>query len=54
MVINQAIRNTNVHSSARVLGDSFVVSEKFISNCLKFFDEAMQHKAQKVEKLIKN
>lgn len=54
MVINQAIRNTNVHSSARVLGDTFVVSEKFISNCLKFFDEAMQHKAQKVEKLIKN
>ncbi|TNM94634.1 hypothetical protein fugu_017393 [Takifugu bimaculatus] len=47
MVINQAIRNTNVHSSARVLGDTFVVSEKFISNCLKFFDEAMQHKAQK-------
>lgn len=54
MVINQAIKNTNVHLSARVLGDSFVVSEKFISNCLQFFDEAMQHKAQKVEKLIKN
>lgn len=49
MVINQAMRNTNVHSSARVMGDTFVVSEKFISNCLKFFDEAMQLKAHKVE-----
>lgn len=49
MVISQAMRNMNVHSSARVMSDTFVVSEKFISNCLKLFDEAMQLKAQKVE-----
>lgn len=47
MLINQAMRNTNVQSSARVLGDTVVVSEKFISNCLSLFDEAMQQKAQK-------
>lgn len=53
MVINQALRNTNLHSSVRVMGDSFVVSEKFISNCLRLFDEAMQLKAQKVETRVK-
>ncbi|KAK2890509.1 E3 UFM1-protein ligase 1 [Channa argus] len=47
MIINQAIRNTNVQSSARVLGGTVVVSEKFISNCLSLFDEGMQQKAQK-------
>lgn len=47
MLINQAMRNTNVLSSARVLGDTVVVSEKFISNCLSVFDEAMQQKAVK-------
>lgn len=48
MLINQAMRNTNVQSSARVLGGTVVVSEKFISNCLSVFDEVMQQKAQKV------
>uniref|UniRef100_A0A3B4YGX1 E3 UFM1-protein ligase 1 n=1 Tax=Seriola lalandi dorsalis TaxID=1841481 RepID=A0A3B4YGX1_SERLL len=47
MLINQAMRNTDVQSSARVLGGTVVVSEKFISNCLSLFDEAMQQKAQK-------
>lgn len=47
MLISQAMRNTNVQSSARVLGGTVVVSEKFISNCLSLFDEAMQEKAQK-------
>lgn len=47
MLINQAMRNTNVQASARVLGGTVVVSEKFISNCLSLFDEAMQQKAQK-------
>uniref|UniRef100_A0AAQ6ACG7 E3 UFM1-protein ligase 1 n=1 Tax=Amphiprion ocellaris TaxID=80972 RepID=A0AAQ6ACG7_AMPOC len=47
MLISQAMRNTNVQSSARVLGGTVVVSEKFISNCLSLFDEAMQQKAQK-------
>ncbi|KAM6954655.1 E3 UFM1-protein ligase 1 [Aplochiton taeniatus] len=47
ILINQAMRNTNVQSSARVLGGTVVVSEKFISNCLTLFDDAMQLKAQK-------
>ncbi|XP_010881150.1 E3 UFM1-protein ligase 1 [Esox lucius] len=47
IIINEAMRTTNVQSTARVLGDTVVVSEKFISNCLALFDEAMQHKAQK-------
>jgi len=49
MLITQAMRNTNVQSSARVLGETVVVSEKFISNCLSLFDDAMQQKAEKVE-----
>lgn len=52
MLINQAMRNTNVQSSARVLGDTVVMSEKFISNCLTLFDEVMHQKAQKVEALV--
>ncbi|XP_037541177.1 E3 UFM1-protein ligase 1 [Nematolebias whitei] len=47
MLISQAMRNTNIQSSARVLGGSVVVSEKFISNCVSLFDETMQQKAQK-------
>ncbi|XP_034383789.1 E3 UFM1-protein ligase 1 [Cyclopterus lumpus] len=47
MLINQAMRNTNVQSSARVLGETVVVSEKFIGNCLSLFDDVMQQKAQK-------
>uniref|UniRef100_UPI0037E82F7C E3 UFM1-protein ligase 1 n=1 Tax=Semicossyphus pulcher TaxID=241346 RepID=UPI0037E82F7C len=47
ILINQAMRNTNVQTSARVLGGTVVVSEKFIGNCLSVFDEAMQQKAQK-------
>ncbi|XP_060908663.1 E3 UFM1-protein ligase 1 [Labrus mixtus] len=47
ILINQAMRNTNVQTAARVLGGTVVVSEKFISNCLSVFDEGMQQKAQK-------
>ncbi|KAG7508812.1 hypothetical protein JOB18_025043 [Solea senegalensis] len=47
ILINQAMRNTDIQSSARVLGGTVVVSEKFISNCLSLFDDAMQQKAQK-------
>ncbi|XP_068199179.1 E3 UFM1-protein ligase 1 [Antennarius striatus] len=47
MLISQAMRNCNVQSSARVLGGTVVVSEKFISDCLAVFDEAMQQKAEK-------
>lgn len=49
MLIKQAMRNTNVLSSAQVLGETVVVSEKFLSNCLSLFDDAMQQKAQKVQ-----
>ncbi|XP_058470267.1 E3 UFM1-protein ligase 1 [Solea solea] len=47
ILINQAMRNTDIQSSARVLGGTVVVSEKFISNCLSLFDDNMQQKAQK-------
>lgn len=47
ILVNHAMRNTNVQSSARVLGGTVVLSEKFISNCLALFDDAMQLKAQK-------
>lgn len=49
ILITQAMRNTNIQSSARVLGGTVVVSEKFISDCVSLFDEAMQKKAQKVQ-----
>lgn len=54
MLINQAMRNTNVQSSARVLGGTVVVSEKFISNCLSVFEESMQNKAQKVRRPLEH
>ncbi|XP_063078956.1 E3 UFM1-protein ligase 1 [Engraulis encrasicolus] len=47
MLIGQVMRTTKVQSSARVLSDTVVVSEKFISNCQALFDETMQQKAQK-------
>uniref|UniRef100_A0A8C7UA70 E3 UFM1-protein ligase 1 n=1 Tax=Oncorhynchus mykiss TaxID=8022 RepID=A0A8C7UA70_ONCMY len=50
IIINEAMRTTNVLSTARVLGDTVVISEKFISNCLCLFEETMQHKAQKEAK----
>uniref|UniRef100_A0A3Q2YRS6 E3 UFM1-protein ligase 1 n=1 Tax=Hippocampus comes TaxID=109280 RepID=A0A3Q2YRS6_HIPCM len=46
-LINQAMRNTNVHSAARLLGATVVVSEKWISECLALFDDTIQQKAQK-------
>ncbi|XP_029983810.1 E3 UFM1-protein ligase 1 [Sphaeramia orbicularis] len=47
MLINHTMRSANVQSSARVLGGTVVISEKFISSCLTLFDDAMQQKAQK-------
>ncbi|CAL1585403.1 unnamed protein product [Knipowitschia caucasica] len=47
MLINQAMRNINAQTSARVLGGTVVVSEKFLSSCLTLFDDAMQQKAVK-------
>ncbi|KAL0967327.1 hypothetical protein UPYG_G00250880 [Umbra pygmaea] len=47
IIVTEAMRRTNVQASARVVRDTVVISEKFISNCLALFDEAMQNKAQK-------
>lgn len=47
MLINQALRNANVQTQARVLGGTVVVSEKFINHCQSLFEDAMQQKAQK-------
>ncbi|XP_030638569.1 E3 UFM1-protein ligase 1 [Chanos chanos] len=47
ILINQVMRTTNVQSSARLLGGTVVISEKFISSCLSLFDETMQKKAEK-------
>ncbi|XP_061684651.1 E3 UFM1-protein ligase 1 [Syngnathoides biaculeatus] len=46
MLINQAMRNTNVQSTARVLGGTVVVSEKWIGECLALFDDSIQQKAR--------
>ncbi|XP_077427198.1 E3 UFM1-protein ligase 1 isoform X2 [Vanacampus margaritifer] len=47
MLINQAMRNTNMQSSARLMGGTIVVSEKWIGECLGLFDDPIQQKAQK-------
>ncbi|XP_036405513.1 E3 UFM1-protein ligase 1 [Megalops cyprinoides] len=47
ILVNQVMRTTNVQSSARLLCGTVVVSEKFISNCISLFDEAMQQRALK-------
>ncbi|XP_077574949.1 E3 UFM1-protein ligase 1 [Stigmatopora nigra] len=47
MLINQAIRNTNTESAARILGGTIVCGEKWIGECLALFDNAVQQRAQK-------
>uniref|UniRef100_A0A8C9W2M6 E3 UFM1-protein ligase 1 n=1 Tax=Scleropages formosus TaxID=113540 RepID=A0A8C9W2M6_SCLFO len=47
ILLNQVMRTANVQSSARILCDTIVVSEKFVSGCKALFDQAMQQKAQK-------
>uniref|UniRef100_A0A3B3QXE1 E3 UFM1-protein ligase 1 n=1 Tax=Paramormyrops kingsleyae TaxID=1676925 RepID=A0A3B3QXE1_9TELE len=47
ILVNEVMRAANVQSSARLLCGTMVVSEKFISSCLKFFEQSMQQKAQK-------
>nr|XP_057942528.1 E3 UFM1-protein ligase 1 [Doryrhamphus excisus] len=47
MLINQTMRNMNVQSTARLLGDTMVVTEKYISGCLSLFDDSIHQKAQK-------
>ncbi|KAJ8377482.1 hypothetical protein AAFF_G00259930 [Aldrovandia affinis] len=47
ILVNQVMRTANVHSSARILSSTVVVSEKFIGNCVSLFDDFMQQRALK-------
>ncbi|XP_056422121.1 E3 UFM1-protein ligase 1 [Hyla sarda] len=47
ILLQQVMRTLNKNSSARIFGDSLVVSEKFISECSRIFNDLMQHKAEK-------
>ncbi|KAE8602866.1 hypothetical protein XENTR_v10014157 [Xenopus tropicalis] len=47
ILLQQVIRTLNNSSSARVFGDTIVVSEKFISECANLFNKLMHHKAEK-------
>uniref|UniRef100_A0A8C5QZ63 E3 UFM1-protein ligase 1 n=1 Tax=Leptobrachium leishanense TaxID=445787 RepID=A0A8C5QZ63_9ANUR len=47
ILLQQVMRTLNKSSSARVFGDTVVVSEKFISECANVFNDLMHHKAQK-------
>ncbi|XP_077380237.1 E3 UFM1-protein ligase 1 [Festucalex cinctus] len=46
-LIDQAMRNADARSSARLLGGAIVVSEKWIGECLRLFDEPVRQRAQK-------
>ncbi|OCT80451.1 E3 UFM1-protein ligase 1 [Xenopus laevis] len=46
ILLQEVIRTLN-NSSARVFGDTIVVSEKFISECANVFNNLMHHKAEK-------
>ncbi|KAM4692999.1 LOW QUALITY PROTEIN: E3 UFM1-protein ligase 1 [Discoglossus pictus] len=47
MLLQQVMRILNKPSSARVFGDTIVVSEKFINGCTDVFTSLMHHKAEK-------
>ncbi|XP_069582446.1 E3 UFM1-protein ligase 1 [Ranitomeya imitator] len=47
ILLQQVMRALNKKSSARIFGDSIVVSEKFINECANIFGNLMQHKAEK-------
>ncbi|XP_063299652.1 E3 UFM1-protein ligase 1 [Pelobates fuscus] len=47
MLLQQVMRTLNKSSSARVFGDTIVVSEKFITECSNVFNGLMHHKAEK-------
>ncbi|XP_053314786.1 E3 UFM1-protein ligase 1 [Spea bombifrons] len=47
MLLQQAMRTLNKPSSARIFGDTIVVSEKFIAECMNVFNDLMHHKAEK-------
>ncbi|XP_063773080.1 E3 UFM1-protein ligase 1 [Pseudophryne corroboree] len=46
-LLQQVMRTLNKTSSARIFGDTIVVSEKFISECIGKFNDLMQHKAER-------
>ncbi|KAM9315624.1 E3 UFM1-protein ligase 1 [Gastrophryne carolinensis] len=50
ILLQQVMRILNKNSSARIFGDTIVVSEKFISECAGFFNDLMHHKAEKETK----
>ncbi|XP_069830857.1 E3 UFM1-protein ligase 1 [Dendropsophus ebraccatus] len=47
ILLQQVMRTLNKNSSARIFGDSLVISEKFMSECSGIFNDLMQHKAEK-------
>ncbi|XP_075058903.1 E3 UFM1-protein ligase 1 [Mixophyes fleayi] len=47
ILLQQVMRTLNKTSSARIFGDTIVVSEKFISECTGIFNDLMHHKAEK-------
>ncbi|XP_067150070.1 E3 UFM1-protein ligase 1 [Apteryx mantelli] len=47
ILLQQAMRSLNKHSSGLVFSDTVVVSEKFLSSCIDLFSDLMQQKAEK-------
>ncbi|KAG8444751.1 hypothetical protein GDO86_009792 [Hymenochirus boettgeri] len=47
ILLQQVMRTLNKSPSAQVFADTFVVSEKFISECTHAFNDLMHHKAEK-------
>ncbi|KAM5163262.1 E3 UFM1-protein ligase 1 [Mantella aurantiaca] len=47
ILLQQVMRKLNKTSSARIFGDTIVISEKFISECGGLFNDLMHHKAEK-------
>uniref|UniRef100_A0A8B9Q6V7 E3 UFM1-protein ligase 1 n=1 Tax=Apteryx owenii TaxID=8824 RepID=A0A8B9Q6V7_APTOW len=47
ILLQQAMRSLNKHSSGLVFSDTIVVSEKFLSSCIDLFSDLMQQKAEK-------
>ncbi|XP_077343348.1 E3 UFM1-protein ligase 1 [Lithobates pipiens] len=47
ILLQQVMRKLNKGSSARIFGDTIVISEKFISECTGLFNDLMHHKAEK-------
>lgn len=44
------LKNNKLNASVQCLCDQFIVSNKFLQNCLQLFDSHMKKKAKKVHK----